>query len=294
MKNTYIYEQTHYDGIYPVYIWNFGSGSSDHLIYCNWHKEIELIYIKEGTLCLYIDEKPVTLQKGEIGIVNSNRMHYGHPSPGTFCDVTVVLFDLQQLLSVEKHMNERHLKALAHQELWFPSRIGADMPSCSAAVHILEHISRYWESRPPAYELKIKSLLFDLLFVFSSTEHFFTQEYEWGTPKSLEKKEKLMNLIQFLEIHYSEKLTISQLADAVYMSSDTFYKFITSMTGSSPVAFLNQFRLTRAAELLQNTGASVTEICFQTGFSNVSYFIRCFCNFYGCTPGRYRSPRQES
>lgn len=288
MKNTYVYEQTHYDGSQPIYLWNFGSDSSGHLIYCNWHKEIEFVYVNEGSLCLYIDEKPITLQKGEIGIVNSNRMHYGHPASEAFCDITVMLFDLQQLLSVEKGMNEKHLKALAQNELWFPSHITMDMPSYPTITDIMDKITVCWERKPSAYELKMKSLLFDLLFVFSGTEHLLVHEHEWGTPKTLEKKEKLMKLTGFLEIHYPEKLSVSQLADIVYMGTDAFYKFMVSMTGTSPVTFTNQFRLRKAAELLQETNYSVTEICFQTGFSNVSYFIRCFNEFYGCTPGKYR------
>lgn len=292
MKHTYIYEQTHYDGSFPVSIWNYGADEAIEMIYCNWHKEVEFIYVRRGTLNLYVDEKLNVIHTGEIGVVNTNRLHYGLAAFGDRCEISVMVFNLEQLL-VKDGYNERHLLAMAHDELWFPSVITPQMSIYTALTELMGQMNTCWALRPCAFELKLKSLLLDLLFLFATNEKYLTSEREWGTSKSREKKEKLLALTSYLNAHYSEEISISALAERMYMSKEALYKFTTSMTGCSPLAFINQFRLLKAATLLETTNLSVTDVCFQTGFSNVSYFIRCFRKMYGCTPKKFSSEKND-
>lgn len=288
MKNYYHYEHSHYDGNSPVYLWNLNNLVYETLLYCNLHKEIELIQVMKGTLSLYIDEKKIVLKEGDIGIINTNRMHYGQSPKSSICEIRVFIFDIFQLLSQNSKGNSRFLTALTQEELWLPSKITKENTLYRNLTEILEQLADFWYVRPTAYELKLKALLLDLLFLFLGNESLLTYEQEWGTPKSREKKEKLLSLIAFLELHYHEELSVPVLADALYMAEDTFYKFMRSMAGLPPMTFVNQFRLKKAAELLSDTNLSVTEVCFQAGFSNVSYFIKCFRNLYGCTPKKYK------
>lgn len=288
MKNYYHYEHSHYDGNSPVYLWNLNNLEYETLLYCNLHKELEFIQVMKGTLSLYIDEKKIVLKEGDIGIINTNRMHYGQSPKSSICEVRVFVFDIFQLLSQNNQGNSRLLTALTQEELWLPSKITQESTIYRNLTKILEQLAGFWYARPTAYELKLKALLLDLLFLFLGNESLLNYEQEWGTPKSREKKEKLLSLIAFLELHYHEELSVPLMADTLYMGEDTFYKFMRSMAGVPPMTFVNQFRLKKAAELLSATNLSVTEVCFRAGFSNVSYFIKCFRNLYGCTPKKYK------
>ena len=288
MKNYYHYEHSHYDGNLPVYLWILNNLEYETLLYCNLHRELEFIQVTKGTLNLYIDEMQLILNEGDIGIINTNRTHYGHSSKEAFCEIRVFVFDIFQLLSQNTQANSRLLTALTQEELWLPSKITQEHKIYVDLTELLEQLSDFWNAKPAAYELKLKALLLDLLFLFLGNESLLTYEQEWGTPKSREKKEKLLSLIAFLELHYHEELSVPLLADALYMGEDTFYKFMRSMAGVPPMNFVSQFRLKKAAELLSSTNLSVTEVCFRAGFSNVSYFIKCFRTLYGCTPKKYK------
>ena len=56
------------------------------------------------------------------------------------------------------------------------------------------------------------------------------------------------------------------------------------MTGKTPVEFIRQIRMQRAAILLREGRFSVSEVMYMVGFSNSSYFSKCFQKAYGITP----------
>ena len=59
--------------------------------------------------------------------------------------------------------------------------------------------------------------------------------------------------------------------------------------GKTPFAFLNEYRIKKAAILLDDSSLSVSDIAINCGFDNISYFIRKFKEYQGITPKKYRS-----
>ena len=100
--------------------------------------------------------------------------------------------------------------------------------------------------------------------------------------------EWLQNAIAQVEAHLSdESYNVEQLASDLCMSRMTFYRRIQSATGQKPTEFMRTIRLRRAAELLREGRLTITEITYDTGFSSVSYFSRCFRAMYGVPPTQF-------
>ena len=94
--------------------------------------------------------------------------------------------------------------------------------------------------------------------------------------------------ISQVEAHLSDDgYSVEQLASDLCMSRMTFYRKIQSSTGQKPTEFMRTIRLRRAAELLREGQRTITEITYDTGFSSVSYFSRCFRNLYGMSPTQF-------
>jgi Signal transduction histidine kinase len=72
------------------------------------------------------------------------------------------------------------------------------------------------------------------------------------------------------------------------MSRSQLYRKIQALTGYSVNEFVRNVRLKKAAELLLTTENSVTEIAFMVGFKEISYFVKCFTNYYKLSPSKYR------
>ncbi|MBZ5718897.1 MAG: AraC family transcriptional regulator [Acidobacteriia bacterium] len=89
-----------------------------------------------------------------------------------------------------------------------------------------------------------------------------------------------------LESHLTSANSLTSLARSVGMSPFHFARVFRELAGVPPHRYLLQVRLKAAARQLRQ-GASVTEACFNTGFSNLSHFIRSFRRAYGVSPARY-------
>ena len=72
------------------------------------------------------------------------------------------------------------------------------------------------------------------------------------------------------------------------MSNSVFSQFFKRNTGHGFVRYVNRMRINRACMLLTKTEMPVTDICFETGFNNISNFNRQFRAFCGLTPSEYR------
>jgi TolB-like protein/AraC-like DNA-binding protein len=101
---------------------------------------------------------------------------------------------------------------------------------------------------------------------------------------------------QFLKIaesiildHISDEgFGVSELADAVSMSRSNLLRKIKKETGLSASQFIRNIRLRKAQEYLEQTDMTVSEISYEVGFSNSSYFIKCFREEFGFPPGESR------
>ena len=80
------------------------------------------------------------------------------------------------------------------------------------------------------------------------------------------------------------ELSVEQMADAMKMSRANLYRRMVSATGSTPSEFIKIVRLRHAERLLMQSGLTVSEICYEVGFTSPRYFSKCYKEFYGYLP----------
>lgn len=96
-----------------------------------------------------------------------------------------------------------------------------------------------------------------------------------------------------LEHISNEQFGVSELADLMNMSRSNLLRKIKKQTQGSASQFIREVRLQRGMTLLKETEFTVSEIAYQVGFSNNSYFIKCFRDYYGYSPGESRKRIEE-
>ena len=96
-----------------------------------------------------------------------------------------------------------------------------------------------------------------------------------------------------LENISNEQFGVSELANLMSMSRSNLLRKIKKQTELSASQFIRQVRLQKGMELLKETELTVSEISYQVGFSNNSYFIKCFREHYGFSPGESRNRIDE-
>jgi len=98
----------------------------------------------------------------------------------------------------------------------------------------------------------------------------------------------LSKVMAYIEANIAEPgLNVEDLAKEVYMSRTTLYRKIKALTNQTTVEFIRTVRLKRAAQLLNGSNYSVSEIAYMTGFTDIDYFRKCFKEQYKKTPTEY-------
>ncbi|HMG93067.1 MAG TPA: helix-turn-helix domain-containing protein [Chryseolinea sp.] len=98
----------------------------------------------------------------------------------------------------------------------------------------------------------------------------------------------LKRIIMVIEEHMSDTLFGSeQFAREMGLSQTRLYRKLTSLTGYASNDFIRRMRLQRAADLLQRQVGNVSDVAYRVGFNSLSYFAKCFREFYKCTPREY-------
>lgn len=93
---------------------------------------------------------------------------------------------------------------------------------------------------------------------------------------------------QVLEVHYRDSsFGVEQFSQAMNLSSSQLLRKLKALTGLTAVEFLRQYRLERAAVLLNEPGVSVSEVAYRVGFESLPYFTKVFQERYGVSPSEY-------
>jgi len=92
----------------------------------------------------------------------------------------------------------------------------------------------------------------------------------------------------YISRNYSTRITLKDVANNVYISHSYLSKLIKAYTGQSFRHLVNMARIEEAVRLLENTSKSLSEIAFQTGFEDHSYFSKVFKRHTGMNPSEYR------
>ena len=102
-------------------------------------------------------------------------------------------------------------------------------------------------------------------------------------------EEFMLSLKKILDDNIADtEFNVKKLSAQMNMSETQLYRKIKNITGYSPVEIMRIFRLQKSCELLKNRNNTVKEVCFQVGFNNLSYFVKCFREYFGVTPAVFR------
>ena len=100
--------------------------------------------------------------------------------------------------------------------------------------------------------------------------------------------------VDYMYEHYGERLLLSDVAEAVYLSPNYFSKLFCEVNGIPFSDYLTKLRIDRACEALCDGVESITAVALECGFSSFSTFSRSFKRLCGCTPSEYRSAYRDS
>ncbi len=105
--------------------------------------------------------------------------------------------------------------------------------------------------------------------------------------ESANKKYVVEQIVNYFEDHYSEKISLDQIAENMYLSPFYISKIFKSETGEAPIRHLINIRLEKAKEILESgAGGSIQEVAASVGYEDAYHFSKLFKKHYGISPSQ--------
>lgn len=243
----------------------------------HWHREMELIRVLKGSLCLYLDEEEVLAQAGDVILIEEGVLHGGTPE---HCVYECLVFDLAPLF-MHNHVCRQYIRQVSKHQLRLNNHFTA---SDRSLVRVAGHLFRSVRSRLPGSELITMGSLYELFGILFQKQLY--QPAGSAAPSS-KKMQLLKPVLEHIDEFYASDITLEDLSKIAGMSPKYFCRYFQAVIHRTPMDYLNYYRIERACFLFSTQELSVTDAAYRCGFNDSSYFIRTFKKYKGITPKQY-------
>lgn len=253
----------------------------------HWHNDLEINLIREGEAVFQVYQKSYRVRTGEGFLLNRNVPH-SCSSPGNeHVRYSTILVRPDFLYGdfgsdVERKCFQPFLQNSAIPCIHLT---GFD-ENGKEILQKLNQVEEAFDRKRFCYELKIKGLLCE---AFTMILYGHRQELTKFVPANLQELERLEKMLNYLNMHFTEVISLQDLADQVHLSREVCCRLFKKMTGKTITGYLEEYRVNKSFSLVQSGQYSMTQITEMVGFSNPSRFASAFRKRFGCNPGEYNS-----
>lgn len=270
----------------------------NNFIEWHWHNEFEWMYVESGSVDCLVGLERFTLGEGDGLFINSKIIHRFESESGAV--LPNILFAPEFIAPAESAIYAEYVKpALLCAVQFYILHKAA--PEHQAVLNALYTAVQLAADNTPAktyytpvadvatgvtnkLEIQATTLrLWDSFFKLAGDSFNITAD-----AKDTLLHTRIRTMLQFISGHYREKISLTDIAASANISKSEALRCFHTAIDSTPVSYLNDYRLGRAKELILSTDDSITNIAFDTGIENTSYFVRSFKKKYGMTPQSLR------
>ena len=265
------------ENLSSVKVRTFSCGDEDFTFFAmHWHPRMEILRIDEGELCLDFGNEKTSAKAGEAVILLPNQVHKGY-SNGKHVKYRVIMFDLDAFYN-QTGITQEFLVPIQKSMLVYKK-----ITSHPNVISAIDAISKTDFEEP--FSLSIVAGIYQFIYEFYI--HCVTGEQALSV-----FDKKMYEVIDYIENHYSSKISIELLSEMFGYSLPYFCKKFKESTGLSPTNYINIFRIEKALRMIKQGSNHVTDIALACGFSDANYFSRCFKAHCGQSPTHYMKKKE--
>ena len=253
-----------------------------HCVDWHWHPELEYVYVKTGCATCYIGQEKIVLHAGSGILINSRAVHRFEASVSTI--IPNIVFSPALLAHEESLLYRQAIRPVLQSSLNFVV-LSEDVPWQASCMAKMQEVFSCMEKAEPD-ALRIVTAL--LVAWKEICQHI----QQCDSPQTIGNENlshiRLQLMLQFIQEHYQEKILLEDIAGSVHIGKSTMMQIFQRYIHLSPISYLIQYRIRKAAQLLKTTEKSILAIAEETGFESATYFCRKFKAIFHMTPMTYR------
>jgi YesN/AraC family two-component response regulator len=247
----------------------------------HYHPEIELVYINGGSGKRQVGSHVSYYNNGDLILIGSNLPHCGFTNEQTGNKNETVIqmkpdFLGNGFFDISEMKNIRNLFDQAKAGIAFG---GETKKEIGRKIEAMEGLTQFDKL------LNMLSILNELEL---SDDCKILNAEGFSMEMQMQDNDRINMVFNYVKDHFQEAISLEAVAVLVHMTVPSFCRYFKKITHKTFTKFVNDYRLVHASKLLAEKPISITEICYESGFNNFSYFNKSFKEFTGKSASQYR------
>lgn len=259
---------------FKIYLSNqYPKVSDGSYIVPHYHDDLEIIYLLDGNVTIFENNKITKLHPNQLYVVNSNAIH-STTSDSKHIKNYVLQISYDFLIKFIPDFSKYNFS------------INQSDDSCKNLRSDIIKISKMMTTLQKNNYLSAISSLFDLIFLLA------TKHYTIMSSQSIEKRfkyhQRMSLIINYIENNYADPISLQSICNQVHLSPAYFSNFFKIQTGINFYTYLTNVRMNHAEKSLHNSNLEIMKIMTDCGFANYHQFRKEFYKRYHMSPSNYR------
>ena len=254
--------------------------------YWHYHPELELTYIRKSTGTRLAGDSIERFSDGDLILLGANLPHMWRNDD--------LYFDKD---------SDKHIEAIAvhfREDFW--GKMFLDMPENRHIRQLTTFATRGFQILGRTNEIIVDKMeqmlhlkgarrvihLLDMLDIIAqSSEVRYLASQGFVDQYKIDPNDKINEIYQFTLSNFKNGITIQEVAKHVHISPNYFCRYFKKRTSKTYIEFVTELRVGYACKLLLENNLNINQICYESGFNNVSNFNRKFKELIGHSPSEY-------
>lgn len=271
--------------LFPAYVvYGFLSSYPNYSSISHWHKDLEFILLKKGTMTYNVNGKLINLEESSGIIVNSRQLHYGFSEEHNECEFGCILLSPELLL--ENSWFYRNFIEPITENAAYPYLYLKRNGWMASVMEKLENIYDYLgkEEINPILYFELMKDYFTIMKILY--ENLDVENSALMTESS--NLTSVRNMIAFIEEHYMERITLADIALSGACCKSKCSLLFKEYLHDTPITYITKLRLRKSLFPLLCSDQNIAAIAYECGFGGASYYCETFKKYYGVSPLMYK------
>lgn len=252
----------------------------------HWHEEWEAAVIAKGKCLVRTERESYVIREGEGFFINSGVLHGCWDVEKSGCRLHSLVFHPRLVGgSMESVFYQDYVLPLMEIRRAESLHLKPDVSWQASALSAVESAWQACMDEQPGYEWQVRNALSQMTWQLHCA---LPAAPGTPSPKAIRDGERLKRMLSYIDEHLADELSTARIAASAAISESECLRCFRGVINITPIQYVRQRRVRRAARLLRASLKSVSDIAVECGFQDFSYFTKTFREIEGCTPTEYR------
>lgn len=242
--------------------------------YMHWHDRMEILCVTGGSLRLQLRDGQHILKRGQIAVIGPGQIHGGF-SGKEGVSYHALMFDVEKFFN-QTIASDKYLAPVCSGRVSFSPVVEDER-----LFSLVEKIVGMMNSQ------KVYNPLFAVGAVYEMIAILYDYREE-GAGVQINQDARYRALLEYVNEHFTEDISAEAVSEKFGYNESYFCRRFREITGINYSRYVQALRMEQAQRLLRESSESVGSVAWKCGFSDVSYFTKCFKKQFGFTPTGYR------